>query len=213
MLKKILLATLASLFTTLGMMLIYKSIQSPKKIKFQQLETQEQIDTSLPEFQKALNSIKTIVPKDLKQLPAEIIFLLERENCKIPLIPNSKNPYGWIRGHFIDKSQTDYAALCLTPQNEMTIKVAWGGKRACSVSLGYGMVQKFITAANEKDFSYSRILLTSPAKRLNYFAYHNNQQLPAEGQDGIEDTLIGKGAVIHYCVDGQWIPLQTTLVH
>ena len=209
MLKKILLAALASLFTTVGMMLIYKSLQGTKKIKLKKMELVEQMDTTLPQFQKAMDSIKTLNPRDVKQLPPEIIFLLEREKCRIPVIANSKNPQGWIKGHFANLQQTDFAALCLTPQNEMTIKISWGDQRPCPVSIGYGMLQKYIIPQGDDDFAFSRLLLKAQHERLDYFSYQNEQKRPTKGQEGIEDTLVGKGAVIHYCLDGKWVPLET----
>jgi hypothetical protein len=210
MLKKILLAALASLFTTFGMMLIYKSLQTPKRMKLKKLEFAQQVDTTLPQYQKALASIKTIEPRSIKQLPDEILYTLEREGCKIPVIEGSKNPQGWIKGHFLNDQQTDFAALCLTPQNEMTIKIAWGDKRPCSITIGYGMVQKYILPKGTDDFAFARILLKSPTERMDYFAYHNEQKRPAKGQEGIEDTLIGKGSLIYYCLEGKWVPLETS---
>ena len=210
MFKKMILATLASLFTTLGMMLIYKSIQQPRRLNFKKIEFEENINTSLPKFQKALTSIKTIDPRSIKQLPSNLIFLLERENCRIPILETSKNLHGWIQGHFANKDQLDFAALCLTPDNEMTIKIAWGGDvRPCSVSLGYGVLKKYILPTGLDDFSFSRILMKAPPKRLDYFAYHNNIQRPHEGQDGIEDFILGKGSIVYYCSNNKWISLFT----
>lgn len=208
--KKIILATLASLFTTIGMMLIYKSLQSPKRMKPKKLEFAQQVDTTLPKYQNALASIKTVAPRSIKQLPEAILHILERESCKIPVIDGSKNPHGWIKGHFFNDQQTDFAVLCLTPQNEMTIKIAWGDKHPCSISIGYGMVQKYIIPEGTDNFTFARILLKAQTERMDYFAYHNEQKRPTKGQEGIEDTLIGKGSLIYYCLEGKWVSLGTT---
>ncbi len=210
MFKKILLASLASLFTTLGMMLIYRSMQKPKHLTLKKIEFEENINTSLPKYQKALASIKSVDPRSIKQLPKSLIFLLEREKCRIPIIENSKNPYGWIKGHFATKDQVDFAALCLTPESEMTIKIAWGGdERPCSGSIGYGILQKYILPTGVDDFSFSRVLMKAPPKRLDYFAYHNHIQRPQEGQDGIEDLILGKGSILYYCSNNKWHTLLT----
>lgn len=203
------MATIASLFTTAGMMLLYKAYTSSHKLKKKVPMVIEEFDINLPQYQKALQSITTRDPKTIKELPPELLFYLQREKCVIPYIKESKNSQGWLTGHFVDPQQTDYAALCLTPQKEMTIKILFGEKRPCPISIGYGMIQKYIVPEGTDNFSFGRVLLKANEKRLDYYAYKDKLKRPAKGQEGIEDTLLGRGSLIYYCLDHRWVALGT----
>lgn len=211
MLRKLILAILASLFTTAGMMLIYKAYEKNQYKKKPKIETNSDEDlTILPQYQKALKELKTVSPHSTKEFPPELLFILDREKCRIPIVANSKNPQGWIKGHFASPEQTDYAVLCITPANELTIKVNWGGtKRPCSISLGYGLTSRYILTQGKEDFAFSRFLQKAGTKRVGYYAYQQKIKRPTQVVEGIEDTLLNHSSQIYYCVDKEWVTLPT----
>lgn len=187
------------------MFLIYKAAvqkKSPQKI----VKAQEKdIDVDLPAFKKAIAEIKTRDPRTIARISPELLFLLEREKCKIPYVDKSKNPFGIIKGHFASQKQTDSAALCLTPGGELTIKIAWGGDlRPCSKSIGYGLLRRFIKPFHDDAFQFQRTLLKAEFKRLDYYAYKNNFERPSADQEAIEDATGEGESTILYCHENEW---------
>lgn len=161
------------------------------------------------ETEAALKLIERVDPSEIKDFPAELNFMMKREGCKIPRIPGSKNT-GWIQGSFTDPKQKDYAALCITPQNEMTIKVQWGGKlRPCSISLAYGQATNYVVFSKKSELMFSRVLLLAPKNRMAYFAKQVAPSFIKKSLDGIEDALQDKRSVIYYCEDNGWKSIET----
>lgn len=188
-----------------------------KKYSSQQVDTPKNValkdasDATLneTETEAALKVIERVDPSEMSNFPTDLTYMMKREGCKIPRIPKSKNQ-GWIQGSFADSKQKDYAALCITPQNEMTIKVFWGGKnRPCPISLAYGMATKYVVYSQKNELEFARILLLAPKNRLAYFAKDVPQTIIKNSIDGIEDALFEKRSIIYFCTNGSWQSIPT----
>lgn len=204
--KKIIFALIASLLSTLVIMVVYKKKHTPPPALPEVDVAQSE---NLPEFQKALEEILLTDPKLVKEFPSELQFYLAREGCKIPHPKGDPNKLGWIKGHFFKASQTDYAVICMSPTKEMTIKIFWGDERPCPISIGYGMSKKYVVPSGDHGFAYARSLMKAGAERLRYYAYHARLPTPNAGQEALEDVLLGTKTTIWYCQNNEWHALPT----
>lgn len=160
------------------------------------------------ELEAAIKRVEKKTPREIQGIPPEFQFTLEREKCFIV-----KGNQGFlITGSFSHQGQTDTAALCLTEQGELTIKIAWGGsKRPCPVSLAYGNAQKYLYVNQQAEFELRRQLQKTPRSQLRQLLLSKGIQQP-QTVDGLKDiwstSASTRRSKIYYCDGKAWQALE-----
>jgi len=160
---------------------------------------------ALPDFDKAEKEIQYLKPSEVQSFPQEVKAKLEKENCRIPIVPGSKEPNGWAKGSFANKDQTDWAVLC-SNKGKSAIKIVWGGvSKPCPGSLNLQPNNRYLQTFGEGNIIFSRSISSIQPNEIATHFKKNNSHLPkALNQDGIVDAFIDKGSTIHFCVAGKW---------
>ncbi len=157
--------------------------------------------TSAPQSKDERSNQRTrrLPPSAFPQLPAGIIKQLEARGCTVAQVEDEAGPHNFIRGQFARKGQTDWAVLC-SKDGQSFIFVFWGKPTACSSELAL---------AKDAEIDYSRKIDAVSRKRiLEYYKAFGGPAPPSLDHEGIEDATIGKGSIIYYCQQGNWLKLQ-----
>lgn len=160
-----------------------------------------------PNIAEALNKIQRINPNQLTELPGELRYVLNREKCAVV---QQGNHALWMKGSFYKKNQTDYAALCITPNNELTIKVTWGDEHPCPISLAYGLADRYVTFSSESGHNFARFIAKADPQRMRNEALQNKITPPKTMPDGIEDGIQGRQSTIYFCNGKEWVKIPAT---
>ena len=143
------------------------------------------------------------------ELPRDVIAALKSQNCKVPQASETiTSPNNVIRGDFAAKGQIDWAVLC-SIQGVIKIELFWGGPARCPSEIGGDHDEK---SAKESNGETEFLLAIQPIDREAMEAVNgselNDRPIPLPiSHDGIDEEVVGKASVVHYCNAGQWIHL------
>src|SRR5438270_11560825 len=73
-------------------------------------------------------------PETIKRLPISIRRQLVQAGCLVAQNSDEPQPNNVLKGSFAAPGQTDWAVLCLKP-NELSIRIFWGGPASCESKL------------------------------------------------------------------------------
>jgi hypothetical protein len=159
------------------------------------------------EWSQAERAVKRLPPSAFPDLPVEVVEQLEARGCMIPQVSEMPKPHNVIRGQFARKGQTDWAVLC-SKDGQSSILVFWGKPCRCPTELALTDDKKFLQNIEGKRIGYSRYITAVDQDFIleHYKAYGGLKPPPLE-HEGIEDGVVEKGSLVHYCYRGQWLAL------
>lgn len=128
-------------------------------------------------------------PKDVPDLPLNIIDVLETKKC---LIPRWHYEFGGVaKGEFAIIGQNDTAVICANG-NRSKIIIFWGGPDNCPTEID--SAGQFINTVDKKYI-------------LEHYATYGGNKPPEITHQAINDVYIEKGSIVKYCHNGEWIEL------
>jgi hypothetical protein len=144
---------------------------------------------------------KKLAPSAFRALPPGVRSRIERDGCLIPqnrYDPNPRQRINVITGQFAKRGQTDWAILCWKGEDNVTLKVYWGGPNRCPEISG---------AHNEfDDIAITRISIAS----MRDAAVAYEQKIPPLTHEGINEGIGETGAVALYCDGSRWLNIVTS---
>lgn len=154
------------------------------------------------------NPQKLVSPAAYAYIPKTLRAALDKRGCQLPQLAqyDAKHPWNAVSGHFLNSTQTDWAALCIVNDHPRVI-VLWGGtsKCACSeeISTGWPLEQSFAHEAGGGLF-----LAKASAKTIldyrKFFGDTNSNPVTHEGINVGDE----KASLIYYCDGKTWLQLQ-----
>ena len=141
-------------------------------------------------------SIQYEKPSSFPGVPSLVVKELEKRKCSIPQAVELKRPNNLIRGQFLRRRQTTWAALC-----------SIGGESRIIVLGLQGEI--LVTSLAEGKDSDSRAIFSAKPDGIRAAdrALGNPEPLPPLDHDGIQDAIVGKASSIHYFYRGKWLEL------
>lgn len=158
--------------------------------------------SSGPEIQKR------VAPAAYKRAPLAIRTALERRHCELPEAQHWDNtPLNIVSGHFANPRKTDWAAICILPDDSTLALIFWGkrGPSPCSAEIHHGWALETKFKPGEAGSLY--LLSQKPKQILIYRKFFGDSQSNPVNHDGVE---VGgeQASVIYYCYGGKWLELQ-----
>jgi hypothetical protein len=160
------------------------------------------------EWQKAERDIKRLSPSAFKELPMSIVKQLQARGCTVPQAAQISEPHNAIRGEFARSGQMDWAVLC-SNAGQSLILLFWGRPTGCAAELAKQEDRHSLQTWVEPRIAYSRAI--APLGKdaiLKFYKWFGGPKPPPLDHQGIDDAMIGKYSVIHYCYQGKWLQLQ-----
>ena len=147
-------------------------------------------------------------PSSFPDLSDDVRRALERRGCTIPQDYNYKTPHNIIRGRFTTSTEDDLAVLC-SKERVSLILVFRSGSPANVLEVASRPDREYLQGLGDSNIGFSRLLGVASQKYIRkYYANHiGPEPLPPLDHDGIEDAFDGKGSVIWYWDNGQWLDL------
>lgn len=151
---------------------------------------------------------KLVSPAAYAYIPKTLRAALDKRGCQMPQLRQYDAKHSWnaVSGHFLNSTQTDWAALCIVNDHPRVV-VVWGaqGKSTCSdeITSGWPLEQSFAHEAGGGLF-----LAKAGAKIiLDYRKFFGDTATNAVTHDGIN---VGdeKASLIYYCDGKNWLQLQ-----
>ncbi|HEU5411998.1 MAG TPA: hypothetical protein VFU57_13330 [Candidatus Acidoferrales bacterium] len=151
---------------------------------------------------------KLVPPSAYTYIPKTLRAALDKRGCQLPQLAQyeAKDPWNAASGHFLNSTQTDWAALCIVNDRPRVV-VVWGaqGKPACpdEITSGWPLEQSFAHEAGGGLF-----LAKANAKLiLDYRKFFGDTNANPVTHEGIN---IGdeKASLIYYCDGKSWLQLQ-----
>lgn len=151
---------------------------------------------------------KLVSPAAYTYIPKTLRAALDKRGCQLPQLAqyDAKDPWNAASGHFLNSTQTDWAALCIVNDHPRVV-VVWGaqGKPACpdEITSGWPLEQSFAHEAGGGLFlskASSKIILDY----RKFFGDTNTNPVTHEGIN-IGDE---KASLIYYCDGKSWLQLQ-----
>jgi hypothetical protein len=160
------------------------------------------------DWQKAERDIKRLSPSAFKELPMAIVKQLQARGCTVPQAAQISEPHNVIRGEFARSGQMDWAVLC-SNAGQSLILLFWGRPTGCAAELAKQEDRHSLQTWVEPPIAYSRAI--APVGKdaiLKFYKWFGGPKPPPLHHQGIDDAMIGKYSVIHYCYQGKWLQLQ-----
>ena len=149
---------------------------------------------------------KRVSPDAYSSAPASIRTALKRQNCELPETQHwDQTRLNIVSGHFGDRAQTDWAAICIAPDGSTRALVFWGKSAPCPSKIDHGWALKSRFPPGKAGSLY---LLAAPAKQiLSYRKFFDDARGNPVTHEGVE---VGgdEASIIYYCYRGQWLELQ-----
>jgi hypothetical protein len=138
--------------------------------------------------------------------PATIRADLKRQHCELPETQHwEQTRLNIVPGHFGDRAQNDWAAICIASDGSTRVVVFWGKLAPCPAEIRDGWALRTHFPAGEAGSIY---LLAAPAKQiLEYRKFFGDAHDNPVIHEGIE---VGgdEASIIYYCHQGKWLELQ-----
>jgi hypothetical protein len=151
------------------------------------------------------NIQKRVSPDAYSSAPATIRAALKRQHCELPETQHwDQTRLTVVSGHFGDRAQTDWAAICIAPDGSTRVLVFWGKSAPCAAEIHDGWALRGRFPPGEAGSLY---LLAAPAQDiLTYRKFFKDAQENPVTHEGIE---VGgeEASQIYYCYHGQWLVL------
>lgn len=149
---------------------------------------------------------KLVSPAAYTYIPKALRAALDKRGCQLPQLDkyDAKNPTNAISGHFLNSTQTDWAALCIIGDRPRVV-VGWGRKSTCSDEITTGWPLE-VSFAHEPGGGL--FLGKASAKMiLDYRKFFGDTNASPVTHDGIN---VGDehASLIYYCDGKNWLQLQ-----
>lgn len=142
------------------------------------------------------------------QLPKDVWSDLNSRACTIPQAYHDPQPHNVISGHFQSPGQIDWAVLC-SVDRQSTLLVYLGGSSASVIGLVTTHDKDWLQDNAEENIGFSHSISTIGERYIiDHARWHGGNIPPLISHEGIEDAFIGKGSVVHYWYEGEWLVLQ-----
>ncbi len=152
------------------------------------------------------NVQKRVSPDAYGSAPASIRAALKRQNCELPETQHwDRTRLNVVSGHFGDRAQTDWAAICIAPDGSTRVLVFWKKSAPCPAEIHHGWALQSRFPPGEAGSLY---LLAAPAKQiLAYRKFFDDGRGNPVTHEGVE---VGgeEASMIYYCYGGKWLELQ-----
>jgi hypothetical protein len=156
--------------------------------------------TSSPNVQKRVS------PDAYSAAPGTIRTALKGQHCELPETQHwDQTRLNVVSGHFGDRAQTDWAAICIKSDGSTRVLLFWSKSAPCPAEIDHGWALHGRFPPGEAGSLY---LLAAPVKHiLAYRKFFGDPQGNPVIHDGIE---VGgeEASMIYYCNRGQWLELQ-----
>lgn len=158
------------------------------------------------EWDEATHAIKRLAPNEFHTLPSHIRKQLTTKGCTIPQYLGNTAPHNVIKGEFEKPGQKDWAVLC-SRNYSSSILIFWGGQVSCPSEILSSPDRSWLQNTGE-GIGYSRVIATVDLKFIFKHIVPNEESSPAPiTHQGINQSFVGKGSTVQYCVQGKWIEL------
>jgi hypothetical protein len=143
-----------------------------------------------------------------KSAPAKIRAALKEKHCELPSARSMDHtPLNIVSGHFAAPGQTDWAAICILPDNTTRAFIFWGqaGPPPCPTEISSGWALTTKMPHGEAGSLY--LLRQVKAQILEYRKFFGDPNTAPVDHDGVE---VGgdQASLIYYCYKGKWLELQ-----
>src|SRR5258708_35443409 len=110
------------------------------------------------------NVQKRVSPRAFGSARASIRAASKRQNCELPETQHwDRTRLNVVSGHFGDRAQTDWAAICIAPDGSTRVLVFWKKSAPCPAEIHHGWALKSRFPPGEAGSLY---LLAAPAKQI-----------------------------------------------
>ena len=151
------------------------------------------------------NIQKRVSPDVYSSAPATIRTALKGQHCELPETQHwDQTRLNIVSGHFGDRAQIDWAAICIASDGSTRVVVFWGKWAPCPAEIKGGWALQSHLPPGEAGSLY---LLAAPAKQiLAYRKFFEDSQDNPVTHEGIE---VGgeEASQIYYCYHGRWLVL------
>lgn len=152
------------------------------------------------------NVQKRVSPEAYTAAPATIRAELKRQRCELPETQHwDETRLNIVPGHFGERTQNDWAAICIASDGSAHVLVFWGRLAPCPAKIRDGWALRTNFRTGEAGSLY---LLAAPAKQiLEYRKFFEDAHDNPVIHEGIE---VGgdEASIIYYCHQGKWLQLQ-----
>jgi hypothetical protein len=149
---------------------------------------------------------KRVSPDAYTTAPPMIRAELKKQHCELPETQHwDQTRLNIVPGHFADRSQNDWAAICIGSDGSTHVIVFWGKSAPCPAEIHDGWALQGHFKAGEAGSLY---LLAAQAKQiLEYRKFFGDPHENPVVHEGIE---VGgeEASLIYYCHQGKWLELQ-----
>jgi hypothetical protein len=159
------------------------------------------------DFIRADKAIVRLPPSAFPNLPSEVRTTLEIRGCMIPQTFISTKPHNVIQGEFKKKDQTDWAILC-SKDSDSSILVFWAGSNKKVDVIKKSPDKNWLQSIGNDKIGFSRLI--SPVDQgfiLEHYKRHGGSKPPPIRHQGIDESFVQKGSVVHYYYHGKWLDL------
>jgi len=149
---------------------------------------------------------KRVSPDAYTAAPPTIRAELKKQHCELPEVQHwDQTRLNIVPGHFGDRLQNDWAAICIGSNGSTHVIVFWGKSAPCPAEIHDGWALQGHFKAGEAGSLY---LLTAQANQiLEYRKFFGDPHENPVIHEGIE---VGgdEASLIYYCHQGKWLELQ-----
>ena len=141
-------------------------------------------------------------------LPPAVANVLRQRRCTIPQPWGDTSPRNVIRGEFIAKGESGWAALC-SVNNLTALLVFRNDGDTAPQTVNSSEDRNYLQGVDATDIGYSRQI--SAASRdfiLRHYRAYGGPEPPPIDHHGIDDAFVGKASSTWYWHRNRWIALQ-----
>ena len=147
-------------------------------------------------------------PVYFPQLPKEVRNDLNSRACTIPQAYHDRQRHNVISGHFQSGDQIDWAVLCSVDRLS-TLLVYLGGSTASIIELVTTHDKDWLQDNADGNIGFSHGISTVGERYIiDHARWHGGIVPPVIDHEGIDDALLGKGSVVRYWYESEWLVLQ-----
>ncbi len=151
---------------------------------------------------------RRVSPDAYKKAPAKIRAALQQKHCELPSGQSMDDtPLNIVSGHFAAPGHTDWAAICILPDNTTRALIFWGkpGPPPCPAEITHGWALETKMPPGQAGSLY--LMRQVKAQILEYRKFFGDTNTAPVDHDGVE---VGgdQASLIYYCYKGKWLELQ-----
>jgi hypothetical protein len=149
---------------------------------------------------------KRVSPDVYTAAPPAVRAELKKQHCELPQTQHwDQTRLNIVSGHFADRSQNDWAAICMGSDGSTRVLVFWGKAARCPAEIRNGWALQGHFKPGEAGSLY---MLAAQAKQIleyrKFFGDPHDNQVVHEGIEVGGD----EASLIYYCHQGKWLELQ-----